>query len=134
MPTRGGYLDDVEGFDAGFFKISPMEAERIDPQQRLFLEVPSEALADAGIVVGTETATRTGVYVGMNTTDYQQRLTRAQSDVDVYFGTGNCFAGTPGRLAYVLDLGGPVPERGHRVLVLADRRSPGGPGIALRRL
>lgn len=107
VPSRGGYLEGVEGFDAGYFKISPMEAERIDPQQRLFLEVASEALADAGIAVGTEIATRTGVYVGMNTTDYQQRLTRAQSDVDVYFGTGNCFAGTPGRLAYALNLGGP---------------------------
>jgi acyl transferase domain-containing protein/acyl carrier protein len=107
VPTRGGYLDNIEGFDAGYFKISPMEAERIDPQQRLFLEVASEALADAGIVVGSETAARTGVYVGMNTTDYQQRLTRAQSDVDVYYGTGNCFAGTPGRLAYALNLSGP---------------------------
>jgi len=107
VPTRAGYLDGIEGFDAGFFTISPMEAERIDPQQRLFLEVAVEALADAGLPTGSELAGRTGVYVGMNTTDYQQRLTRAQSDVDVYYGTGNCFAGTAGRLAYALNLGGP---------------------------
>jgi len=107
VPSRGGYLDQIEGFDAAFFKISPMEATRIDPQQRLFLEVAWEAIADAGIAVGTPLAARTGVYVGMNTTDYQQRITREQSDVDAYYGTGNCFAGTPGRLAYALNLGGP---------------------------
>lgn len=108
VPTRGGYLDDIEAFDAPFFKISPLEAARIDPQQRLFLEVAWDAIADAGIRVGSPLASRTGVYVGMNTTDYQQRLTRQSSDVDVYFGTGNCFAGTPGRLAYALNLGGPA--------------------------
>ncbi len=108
VPTRGGYLDGIEGFDAQFFKISPMEAARIDPQQRLFLEVAWDAIADAGIPVGSALASRTGVYVGMNTTDYQQRLTRQARDVDVYFGTGNCFAGTPGRLAYALNLGGPA--------------------------
>lgn len=108
VPTRGGYLESIEGFDAQFFKISPMEAARIDPQQRLFLEVAWDAIADAGIPVGSALASRTGVYVGMNTTDYQQRLTRQARDVDVYFGTGNCFAGTPGRLAYALNLGGPA--------------------------
>lgn len=108
VPTRGGYLDDIEAFDASFFKISPMEAARIDPQQRLFLEVAWDAIADAGIPVDGPLASRTGVYVGMNTTDYQQRLTRQSGEVDVYFGTGNCFAGTPGRLAYALNLGGPA--------------------------
>jgi len=107
VPTRGGYLDGIEAFDAAYFRISPMEAERIDPQQRLFLEVATEALSDAGLRTETELAGRTGVFVGMNTTDYQQRLTRTPADVDVYYGTGNCFAGAPGRLAYVLDLGGP---------------------------
>lgn len=108
VPTRGGYLDDIEAFDAAFFKISPMEAVRIDPQQRLFLEVAWDAIADAGIPMNSPLASRTGVYVGMNTTDYQQRLTRQSGEVDVYFGTGNCFAGTPGRLAYALNLGGPA--------------------------
>jgi acyl transferase domain-containing protein/acyl carrier protein len=107
VPRRGGYLDRIEGFDAPFFRISPLEAARMDPQQRLFLEVACEAMSDAGIVVGTPLAHRTGVYTGMNTTDYQRLLTRDQADVDIYFGTGNSFSGTPGRLAYTLDLGGP---------------------------
>jgi acyl carrier protein len=47
--TRGAFLRDIAGFDAAFFGISPREALRMDPQQRLILEVAWEALEDAGI-------------------------------------------------------------------------------------
>ena len=45
---RGGFIDELDRFDSLFFNISPREAETIDPQERLFLEVTWEALEDAG--------------------------------------------------------------------------------------
>jgi acyl transferase domain-containing protein len=50
LPLRwGGFLEDVGWFDADFFHISPREAESMDPQQRLILEVAWEAIEDAGM-------------------------------------------------------------------------------------
>lgn len=102
IPTHGGYLDDVAGFDAPFFRISPREARSLDPQQRLFLEVAWEALEDAGV-----RSTSAGVYLGLNTADYQQLLTREIGNVDLYYGTGTSFAAAAGRLSYFLGLRGP---------------------------
>src|SRR4051812_16911560 len=44
MVPPQGILDGVDDFDAEFFKISPRDAELIDPQQRLFLTCAFEAL------------------------------------------------------------------------------------------
>ncbi|MFE6487172.1 SDR family NAD(P)-dependent oxidoreductase, partial [Streptomyces sp. NPDC057757] len=43
----GGFLTDVARFDAAYFNVSPREAERSDPKERLFLEVAAGALQDA---------------------------------------------------------------------------------------
>ncbi|MDT9694664.1 polyketide synthase [Streptomyces sp. P17] len=107
VPTRGSFLGAVDGFDNSFFRISPREARTMDPQQRLFLEVAWEALEDAGVPADRIGGTRTGVFVGLNTTDYQQLVTRRESDVDLYYGTGNSFSATAGRISYFLGLRGP---------------------------
>ncbi|MBD0838233.1 type I polyketide synthase [Streptomyces sp. TRM68416] len=107
VPARGSFLDEVDGFDNSFFRISPREARTMDPQQRLFLEVAWEALEDAGVPADRMSGTRTGVFVGLNTTDYQQLVTRRESDVDLYYGTGNSFSATAGRISYFLGLRGP---------------------------
>nr|WBO80941.1 acyltransferase domain-containing protein [Streptomyces sp. SBE_14.2] len=107
VPARGSFLDSVDGFDNSFFRISPREARTMDPQQRLFLEVAWEALEDAGVRADKLSGTRTGVFVGLNTTDYQQLVTRRESDVDLYYGTGNSFSATAGRISYFLGLRGP---------------------------
>jgi acyl transferase domain-containing protein/acyl carrier protein len=104
---RGAFLDRIDLFDNGFFRVSAREARAMDPQQRLFLEVAWEALDDAGIDAHALQGGRTGLFVGLNTTDYQQLLTSDPDAVDLYYGTGNSFSGTAGRLSYFLGTRGP---------------------------
>jgi acyl transferase domain-containing protein len=107
VTNRGCFLTQVDGFDHGFFRISAHEARSMDPQQRLFLEVAWEALDDAGIPATELPGSRVGLYVGLNTTDYMQMVTRNAADIDLYYGTGNSFCGTAGRLSYFLGVRGP---------------------------
>jgi phthiocerol/phenolphthiocerol synthesis type-I polyketide synthase E len=109
--TRGGFLADLAGFDAGFFGIPPAEAVRMDPQQRLLLEVTWAALEDAGIAPDLLRGSRTGVFVGMMASQEYGRLqTDREADAcfdDPYFGYGTAPSVAAGRLSYLLDLRGP---------------------------
>lgn len=68
---EGGFLqEDIRGFDAHFFGISPLEAAETDPQQRLLLEVAWEALERAGIPADSLRGTRTGVFIGVIGSEY----------------------------------------------------------------
>jgi acyl transferase domain-containing protein len=107
VPRRGCFLDDIEGFDAAFFRIAPREARSIDPQQRLLLEVAWEALEDAGIPAQAVRGRSVGVFAGLNTADYGQALARDADSIDLYFGTGTSFAAAAGRISYVLGARGP---------------------------
>ena len=69
---QGGFIDEVEGFDADFFGISPREATAMDPQQRLVLEVTWEALEQAGIDPQALDKSATGVYLGAQSSDYSR--------------------------------------------------------------
>ncbi len=73
----GGFIDDVAGFDAEFFRISPREAEIIDPQERLFLQCCWKTIEDAGYTPKTLVKPRgknkrndVGVFVGVMHKDY----------------------------------------------------------------
>jgi acyl transferase domain-containing protein/acyl carrier protein len=103
---EGGFLDAIDGFDAGFFGIAPREAAAMDPQQRLLLELAWEALERAGIVPDRLAGSDTGVYVGMFGSEYLSGSRLEQ--LDGYVGTGSALSVASGRLAYALRLHGPA--------------------------
>ena len=67
----GAFIEGIDQFDASFFRISPVEAELLDPQQRLMLETSWQALEDAGIDPERLKGSRTGVYIGISNMDYR---------------------------------------------------------------
>lgn len=111
MCTRwGGFLDRIDEFEPEFFNISPREVERMDPQQRLFLEVSWEALENAGIAPDKLSGTQTGVFTAIASTNYDQFSIKGSGDysnISAYDGTGNTFSLAANRLSYFLNLRGP---------------------------
>ena len=108
MNTRwGGFLEQVDRFDPSFFGISPREAERMDPQQRLVLEVTWESLENASIVPSKLSGTQTGVFMGIGNYDYGRLLAQDLTDISAYDGTGNTLCIAANRLSYWLNLQGP---------------------------
>ena len=107
---QGGFLHDVTLFDAPFFHISPQEAAAMDPQQRLLLEVAWEALEGAGINPASLAETRTGVFTGISSHDYEilQIKENCREDFGAYFATGNSASVAAGRLAYFFGFQGPA--------------------------
>ncbi|MGW1194187.1 type I polyketide synthase, partial [Streptomyces sp. NPDC002559] len=104
---EGGFIDDVEGFDASFFGISPREALSMDPQQRLVLEASWEALERAGIRPDALTGSNTGVYLGAMTSDYGHQGHDLDA-LDGYTSTGYASSVVSGRVSYALGLQGPA--------------------------
>ncbi len=110
MVTRyGGFVDNIDSFDAAFFGITPREASRMDPQQRLFLETTWEALEDAGIAPSSLAGTQTGVFVGVSGYDYGtvqiNPVNRYEIGAHTMTGNTNCII--PNRVSYLLDVHGP---------------------------
>ncbi|MRG94790.1 type I polyketide synthase [Polyangium spumosum] len=102
-------LDDVKGFDAAFFGVSPREAETLDPQQRMLLEVAWWALEDAGLAPSSLLGSRTGVFIGACSVDYQHIVSQARAGrYDAYCATGTALNTLAGRVSFVLGLQGPA--------------------------
>ena len=103
----GGFLNNIDQFDAGFFGISAEEAERIDPQQRLVLEVAWEALENAGIAPHTIADTQTSVMIGISNYDYGVLQFQDLDSINAHNGVGSALSIAANRLSYLLNLRGP---------------------------
>ena len=101
----GGFVDGIDRFDARFFRIAPIEARMMDPQQRMLMETSWQALEDAGIDPGGLRGSRTGVYAGIASSEYRDLMAAGDHDIS-YLGTSASM--TVGRVAFVLGLEGPA--------------------------
>ncbi len=108
----GAYLDRIDLFDAPFFRISPVEAQMLDPQQRLMLETCWRALEDAGMDPERLKGSRTGVYAGISNNEYRGLILDASETTEpaasLYAVTGTSFNTAIGRVSYALGLEGPA--------------------------
>ncbi|CAM4502149.1 condensation domain-containing protein [Paenibacillus typhae] len=108
---EGAYLDQVDQFDYSFFRITPIEANMMNPNQRIFLETAWECLEDAGYGGDKIKGTNTGVYVGYmaDSEGSQYRLMASDTNKQHYAAgvTGNLASIIPSRISYLLDLKGP---------------------------
>ena len=106
----GAYVDGLDRFDAQFFRIAPVEAEFLDPQQRMLLEVSWAALEDSGVDPGGVRGSLTAVFGGIAGNDYQTLVARCAADPphNLYRSTGVSASVAVGRVAFALGLMGPA--------------------------
>ncbi|MGE5270611.1 MAG: type I polyketide synthase, partial [Thiohalocapsa sp.] len=108
MATRwGGFISDIDQFDAEFFGLSPREASQADPQQRLALELAWEALEDAAIRPRHLVGSRSGVFIGAMWSDYARLLAEREA-IAPHTATGQDTSIISARIAYALGLAGPA--------------------------
>lgn len=105
---RGGFLDDVTGFDAEHFGIPPAEARQMDPQQRIALEVACAAVEDARRSTASLAGTRTGVFMGAMWQEYPLFTQGAAEAIHAHSAIGWDNSVIPSRIAYALGLRGPA--------------------------
>lgn len=101
ITSKGGFIEHVDAFDANLFGISRREAEAMDPQHRLLLELAWEALEKAGIAPLSLDNSDTGIFIGIASNDYSQ-IAHSAANVDAYYGIGNAHSAAAGRVAYFL--------------------------------
>lgn len=108
MITRcGGFLDRIDQFDPDFFDMDPREAKRVDPQQRLMLEVAWESLEDAGIVPSSLAGSQAGVFIGMRQTDYNRYIYGDLTRIDGKNPDNSYPCIVANRISNLLDIHGP---------------------------
>src|SRR5262249_8874205 len=98
--------DEIEYFDPLFFRLSPAEAEVMDPQQRLFLEEGYKAFEDAGYSPELLSDRKCGVYLGIVNQEYDRLLSQQNAVEEDHLGNSSAIAAA--RIVYLLNLKGPA--------------------------
>ncbi|XP_003464876.2 fatty acid synthase [Cavia porcellus] len=107
LPRRCGKLKDLSKFDASFFGVHPKQAQTMDPQIRLLLEVAYEAIVDAGINPSSLRGTNTGVWVGVSGSEASEALSRDPETLVGYSMVGCQRAMMANRISFFFDFKGP---------------------------
>jgi len=103
----GGFVNNIDAFDAGFFSISPKEAQLMDPMQRKLLQVVWQAVEDSGYRMSDLAGKKVGVFVGIGTFDYLQLMMQHQQFLHAYSSTGIVHCMAANRISYLFDFTGP---------------------------
>lgn len=101
-----GFVNDADCFDAAFFNHSGKEAESMDPQQRLMLQLSWHCLEDAGIPPSLLSGSNTGVYLGVFNFDYRE-LQEQSRFIEAHHATGTSPAIIANRISYYYNFRGP---------------------------
>ena len=101
-----GLVEDIDCFDPLFFNISPREAKRMDPQQRLMLEESFKAFEDSGYSMEKLSGRRIGVFIGCRGMDYGE-YPLLESTINSQTLLSNDMSILSGRISYYLNLNGP---------------------------
>ncbi|MFB9326425.1 condensation domain-containing protein [Paenibacillus aurantiacus] len=107
----GAYLNEIDKFDPGFFRMSPRDAALTSPAQRLFLQTAWSAIEDAGYGGGNLKGASTGVYIGCSADaihDYKRLIEQEDPSGIPIAIPGNLTSVIASRISYVLDLKGPA--------------------------
>jgi acyl transferase domain-containing protein/NAD(P)-dependent dehydrogenase (short-subunit alcohol dehydrogenase family) len=104
---RAAFLSEIDQFDAPFFGVPPGEAARMDPQQRILLEVCWEALEDGGLIPQQLAGSQTGVFIGISSNDYGMLQIQDVNSVNAYTNAGQTCSIASNRVSYLFDFHGP---------------------------
>ncbi|XP_047465414.1 LOW QUALITY PROTEIN: fatty acid synthase [Mugil cephalus] len=107
LPKRNGKLKDISHFDAAFFGVHPKQANTMDPQLRLMLEIAYEAIIDGGLNPASLRGSKTGVYIGVSGSEAGEAFSRDPEELLGYSMTGCQRAMLANRLSYFFDFSGP---------------------------
>lgn len=103
----GGFINEIDLFDAGYFGISEYEATLMDPQQKICLVETCKALEDSGYSLKNVNGKRIGVFMGARQGDYRDIVKEQEIEASGYSFMGSDSAIISARISYLLDLKGP---------------------------